>query len=423
MASKGISRSGEAYCLACRQMVDREADKCPGCLSELTEVVKAFHCPKCKTVMAIGEERCPTCGLRFKVKTVKQAQKAEDDKLLAKLIEWGKTPQGTPSEDGASQLPQTGQVAQAPGQVSDHVLKLAELKEAIKELMANRSELLQRMERRLEEEKRRLAEISALEGDPAATAQAEAEIMALATEMADLTMLQAHMESLAEDISRLLESVDVSEAVRERGLAAKALKKKLEAREKELLELKAREEQLARREEMVDRKIQAYAQKKKQLDEVEEQLKEKLAELERERAELERLKAAAVAARTQTERETAREEWLEERKRLRKKLLGIRSAAAMHRTGEVGTVQEIEDTEDDLDSIMAELEHEIGSLMAEKAELQTKIQEAQLMDEDLRRLLKVLDQMLGQLPEDVIDRFSKSEDFALYERVLDRFKV
>ena len=46
-----------------------------------------------------------------------------------------------------------------------------------------------------------------------------------------------------------------------------------------------------------------------------------------------------------------------------------------------------------------------------------------MMDDDLKRLLKVLDQMLGQLPEDVIERFSKSDEFAVYERILDRFKV
>ena len=44
------------------------------------------------------------------------------------------------------------------------------------------------------------------------------------------------------------------------------------------------------------------------------------------------------------------------------------------------------------------------------------------MDDAIRRLLKVLDQRLGQLPEEAIDKFSKSDDFAIYERVLDRFK-
>ena len=73
--------------------------------------------------------------------------------------------------------------------------------------------------------------------------------------------------------------------------------------------------------------------------------------------------------------------------------------------------------------MIAELEKQIGELIVEKLDLQTRIQEASVMDEDLKRLLKVLDQMLGQLPEDAIERFSKSDEFALYERILDKFKI
>jgi hypothetical protein len=73
--------------------------------------------------------------------------------------------------------------------------------------------------------------------------------------------------------------------------------------------------------------------------------------------------------------------------------------------------------------MISHIEEQISSLIMEKIEVQTKMQEASMVDDDLKKLLKVLDQMLGQLPEDAIDRFSKSEDFALYERVLDRFKI
>jgi hypothetical protein len=73
--------------------------------------------------------------------------------------------------------------------------------------------------------------------------------------------------------------------------------------------------------------------------------------------------------------------------------------------------------------MIAELEKQIGELIVEKVDLQAKTQEASIMDEDLKRLLKVMDQMLGQLPEEAIERFSKSDEFALYERILDRFKI
>ena len=403
-------------------MVERDATKCEGCLSELVQEVKAFPCPKCRTVIALGEPVCPTCGLKFKVRAVKPKEPAKDDQFLVKLIEWGKTPgdDTTPTPSVARPEATEAPVIQ---ESTEQVQRLADLKSSIADLMANRSEMLERMEQRIEQEKARLAQITGADSSSKAAEQVEAEIMALADEMADITMLQAHMDSLSDEISKLLECVDVSAPTRERGLAARALRKRLEAKEKEVAELMAREEQLVNREEMVNRKIQAYAQKKKQLDDSEEELKTRLQRLEAERAELERLKADAAGARTESEREEARAQWHDEQMVLAKKLMGIKSTIAMHRTGREPTPEEVESAELDLTAMISHLEEQISSLIMEKIEVQTKMQEAAMVDDDLKKLLKVLDQMLGRLPEDVIDQFSKSEDFKLYERVLDRFKI
>jgi chromosome segregation ATPase len=423
LALKGVTRSGEAYCLSCHQMVEREATRCEGCLSELTEEVKAFSCPKCKTVIALGDTQCSSCGLRFKVRSVKPKDSAKDDQFLMNLIEWGKAPGESRAESPTPALETGTPAGPAEEPAQDKVRHLAQLKESVKELMANRSEMLERMERRIENEKARLAQISDMDDESSSAEQVEAEIMSLADEMADITMLQAHMESLSDEISSLLESVDVSEPVKERGLAARALRKKLDAKEKEVAELKAKEDQIAVREEMVNRKIQGYAQKKKQLDDLEEKLKTKLESLEGERQDLERLKAVAGGASTESEREQASAEWLEDRDRLRQKLLGIRSTVTLHRSGKETPQEEIDQTEVDLESMISELEREIGALIAEKTDLQSKMNEASLLDEDMKKLLKVLDQMLGQLPEESIERFSKSDEFAVYERILDKFKI
>jgi DNA repair exonuclease SbcCD ATPase subunit len=421
MASKGITRSGEAYCLACHQVVEREAARCEGCLSELTDEVKAFACPKCKTVMALGDPQCPTCGLKFKVRAIRPKEPAKDDQLLMKLIEWGEKGSektARPAEDTTAEAQPQRSTAEA-----ERFRKLTDLKESIKELMANRSEMLERMEARLEQQKSRLAQISEAKDSASAAEQIEADIMSLADEMADITMLQAHMDALSDEISSLMESVDVSASVKERGLAARALRKKLESKEREVDELREREQLLIKREEMVDRKIQAYAQKKKQLDDIEEDLKARLSRLEADREELERLKAEAEGARTDSDREAAAAQWEETRKTVARRLLSLRSTIEFHRTGKETTKEEIESAEVDLDEAISHVEQQLGALILEKIEVQTDMQEATLVDEDLRRLLKVLDQMLGQLPEDAIDRFSNSEDFSLYERVLDRFKI
>ena len=424
LASKGIVRTGEAYCLSCHQQVDKSAAKCPGCLSELTSEVKAFRCPKCQQIVALGDPQCSKCGLKFKVKTLKPKESAQDDQFLAKLIEWGKPGEEPPTDvQGEPERPPAVVAAPSQPPPAGQLTRLTRLKESIDELMRNRSEMLDRMEKRMESEKSRLERISSMTDQESGTKQAEAEIMALADEMADITMLQAHMESLSDEISSLMESVEVSGEAKDRGLAAKALRLKLNAKEKELSELKSREEQLARKEEMVDLKIQAYAAKKKQLDQTEEELVKKLASLEDERAQLDILQTHVSGARTDREREEAEKALVSEQTKLRQLILGVKSRVAEHMTGHALTEQEIENAEGDLEHMIAELESQIADLIVEKVEIQKQMSDATMVDEDLRRLLKVLDQMLAQLPEELIDKFSKSEEFALYERVLDKLKI
>lgn len=404
-------------------MVERDATRCQGCLSELTDEVKAFSCPKCQTVIALGDPLCPTCGMKFKVKALKPKEPAKDDQFLMKLIEWGSGPGDMPAQK--PQEPKPAETTPPPQVESsdERMRNLARLRESIGDLMENRSQMLDRMQKRIDADKARLAEISSMGENPDAVGRVEAEIVALADEMADITMLQAHMDFLSDEIASLMESVDVSEQAKERGLAAKALRKKLEAKERELEDLRAKEEQLAKREEMVDRKIQGYAQKKKNLDDMEANLQSRLAKLEEEREELERIRSIAAGASTETEREEARTKWTEEQAKLKERLIGVRTRVLEGRPVSDETQAQILQAESDLDSMITALETEIGGLISEKADLQKKISETSMMDEDLRKLLKVLDQMLGELPEAAIDRFSKSDDFALYEKMLDKFKI
>jgi hypothetical protein len=50
-------------------------------------------------------------------------------------------------------------------------------------------------------------------------------------------------------------------------------------------------------------------------------------------------------------------------------------------------------------------------------------EESFFLDEDVKKVLLVMDDLLGELPDDVIDRFSKSEDFALYEKIFAKYKI
>jgi len=49
--------------------------------------------------------------------------------------------------------------------------------------------------------------------------------------------------------------------------------------------------------------------------------------------------------------------------------------------------------------------------------------EPTFLDEDIKKLLIITDDLLGKLPEEVIDEFSKSEDFELYSKIFSKYKI
>jgi septal ring factor EnvC (AmiA/AmiB activator) len=81
--------------------------------------------------------------------------------------------------------------------------------------------------------------------------------------------------------------------------------------------------------------------------------------------------------------------------------------------------------EEDLKSREKELE-EMKNTISHKDEeikqLKGEITEP-AMDEDTRKILKILDDLLENLPEEIVDKFAKSNDYLLYEKVLDAYKI
>jgi KaiC/GvpD/RAD55 family RecA-like ATPase len=78
----------------------------------------------------------------------------------------------------------------------------------------------------------------------------------------------------------------------------------------------------------------------------------------------------------------------------------------------------------------ADYERRHGEMKATIQEIERKIAEHAVADEqnapeadtqhkaEMAKLLKVMDEMLENLPQDVIDRFARSEDFKLYEKII-----
>ncbi|MCJ2512211.1 MAG: hypothetical protein LN409_02515 [Candidatus Thermoplasmatota archaeon] len=411
MAQKGVTRNGEAYCLKCKSSVDSAIERCPSCDSKFKEEVKAFFCPRCKSLLTFGVSECPQCGMKFRVKAMKQTD------VVADVDASSKEEEPTSDESSSTLEPEetTAPESEAKEDISeDQLEQLRGLVRSMASLVDDRADLLGRMGERVDEEKARLVEMEGMDGSNPKLDLVEAGAVALAEEMTDVMNLYSSMLSVAEEISALSSSLDLGEGAEQKGLAAKALKMKVESGGAGADELKAREEQVAKREEMVDRKIMGYAHKKKELDDKDAELSAKLERIQRENALLEEMKASVESAGSESVRENERAEMEREVvRRLMRMEITLR--------GE----QESPEPDEDmlLDDRMSSLETHIRKAAEEKEEAGLRLRELIGEEDEVRKLLRALDQLLGQLPESAIQKFTQSEDYRLYERVLDTLKI
>jgi len=129
----------------------------------------------------------------------------------------------------------------------------------------------------------------------------------------------------------------------------------------------------------------------------EKKLKERVEELEKRKVEIEQ--AMILESQARREAELNRREEIVERKEK-----------------EIDTVIRRHQLERE-----EELNRRESELIMKEKEL-TLVTE-QKIDEDVKKLLVILDELLGKLPKEVIDGFVKSDDYKLYEKVLDKYGV
>ena len=220
---KGVTRTGEAYCLECMTEVDPDVHRCPSCDFVFDQEVKVFSCPRCRSILVLGTHECPQCGMRFKIKALKHEEEPQTDEEGSSVS--GPEDEETPAT--ASPSEGTAAPAEVPRASREQMDKLNELIGNMEALARDRQELLSRMDARLSEEKERLSELSESSADAPRMDVVEAEVLALADEMEDLMNLHSSMLSVSDEISTLVDSFDLGAEAKERGLAAKAVRKRL----------------------------------------------------------------------------------------------------------------------------------------------------------------------------------------------------
>jgi len=418
MVAKAATKSGEFFCFHCGKQVQKQDDACKSCGVAFDRVTESFRCPRCSNLLPVGAAACPSCGLGFKVRTVGNAPKmTEDDKFLMKLIEWGKEPEDMPSpKSGVTRSVKTMPIPPPPPPAQAKprapTVKLATKAETKPTAVQP------------EKKPREMPPIgeSSLDASKVSSKEARKEMLgmrqAAVKKEAERAKRPSQLSTIIDITARPKAAEPAQAAIKEQsGLSAQGFKKLLEDRDREIGELKAREEELARREEHLNRRIRSYAIKMKELD-----------NLRKQTAEGQSNKDEAVSPGAEEEMQTRtqlldeKEEWLKDQAKIKMGLIEIRNQIGGKKAaGEINYYPS--QLSGDVVEKIEVLEEKLADISKERDDLHNKIKEMENTKQDVVTLLKVLDQLLGKLPPETIDEFSKSKDFKLYEKVLDELNI
>jgi len=181
--------------------------------------------------------------------------------------------------------------------------------------------------------------------------------------------------------------------------------------ENKLKKLEEEEEELKRkRQELIEREKEAKKLKKL------EAKKMKLEARERTKAAIKAKRELEIIKKRQ-EKELQKKE-KEEEKLKKLELKKLEEEKAIRERYEKLAEKQKEKEQQLLEKIQAE-----KTITTPKEEEYEKKPEETLLDNDVKKLLVITNNLLGELPEEVIDKFVESEDFELYSKVLQKYKI
>ena len=112
---------------------------------------------------------------------------------------------------------------------------------------------------------------------------------------------------------------------------------------------------------------------------------------------------------------SVRKTWLSEQRMLQEALAGGESVEE----AEEESMVRFDKKEKELQKKIRTLENKLTKLEAEDKEVQEKEKELIADERDLKKVLKVLDELLEHLPDDVVEKFARSKDYKLYDKLME----
>lgn len=376
MALRVLTPGNLAHCSDCAAEVPPGAPACSRCNEGFAGEVEALLCERCRFFAPRNATECVNCGVRFG-----GATDAIEEQFLAHLKE-------------QAPVPPTSSPGQQTIVITDPVqgeALLSKLNEPVRRLLAGPRRRLEAMDSLVARARKR---ISVLESSqhPIETREREElkrQVGELLGEREDLLKIEQGIQEMARVYRGIVQMQEQQLRDRESALDTRVeeLRTQLERWEKERRDVEEREHEVGRRE--VEFRLILEHLRKRDMDiaEKEGQLQQKIRDVENTDIELKR-RLSAIAAGSMDIRIEAKDQAVSEMK--------VR---------------------------LSDLEEQVERLMDERNRLTLELSASDARKDEVKQVLKILDELLGKLPREELHRFARSNLYSLYEKVLQRYGV
>lgn len=423
------TEDGSSFCSSCNSQIEGTAVSCPNCGKQFFGEKGAGRCPSCGAANLLGSISCVKCGKMISPKPVEpnppkepppEATPSTDQTETQAEEEQEEEPKEEPKEEPVEEPkeePKAETVEEQPNKTELEDVKrrrqsLWELSEPFEKVIRSRRRRLAKINALLVRAKERLAEIKGDESGEVGEERAELEeqIALIVEEKEEIVRIEegiAEMERIYRNLLALQEA-ELKKKQEALQIRLHSFEEEIEKRDQERIGLKSKEDELRAKEADLQRRVVEFEQRELTLKNQEKELKDKLRVLRKEELEIMKKKFMGESA------VPSQKGWPEKEGGVEATLVGESQGAASGKPSE---------KEKELNLRITELKSELDKVTGEREKLKETNQSLSGNTREVKRLLKILDDLLEKLPDEEIKRFADSEDFRLYEKILELYEL
>src|SRR2546428_4544034 len=419
MAQRALTPGNAAYCSECGAETQSDATACSRCEQPFTGSMQAVFCPICNSINPADAPECVNCSAKFPEPgtigtsaPLSPADGSPEEEYLRRILQLSREKAKTRGGEGGSDDRSLGDAEPASflesggrdGEMEESLWKLAEpfdrMLERRKRRLAQMDALISRARNRIKGLESSANPLEVRERD-----ELKRQIEELLLEKEDILKLEEGLVTMENTYRNILRLQQDELKARETSLRGRidAFRRELESREKAFGQLKERESDFVRREGEFRSVMNRIHERQRELEKREELLRDKG-----------RLLDERHHALSEAEVDLERKRW-----EVEQKASGGRATPKEESTITVRADSEI----GELKNRMGQLGKTKGQANEERNKLVEQQKELLRLRDELKVVMKDVDELLGELPPDKIRNFAKSKKFALYEKILERLEL